>query len=256
MTIPHIGVVADEPWLKIGAREFRSRILVGIEQYDSVPLVRDVLNAAGADVFITTVDPDNRRSSLLLMDLADELPLDDFTWIGTTSFARTKESALRSARILRDSLGIEILKLDVRGDDNTPDNAGTVEAARELRAEGMELLPFILPDLATARALEEAGCAALRVMASPVASGRGIANPAAIRELIEQIGIPVVVEGGIGSARHVAEAMELGASATLVNTALVRAESPLLMAAAMRQAALAGLLSYESGPMPEVAAAV
>lgn len=247
MTIPDIGVVADEPWLKIGAREFRSRVIVGIEQYDSVPLVRDVLKAAGADVFITTVDPDNRRSSLLLMDLADELPLDDFTWVGTTSFARSRESALRSARILRESLGIEILKLDVRGEDNMPDNAGTVEAARELRAEGMELLPFILPDPATARALEEAGCAALRVMASPVASGRGIANPAAVREVIDQVRIPVVVEGGIGSARHVAEAMELGASATLVNTALVRAESPLLMAAAMRQAALAGLLSYESG---------
>jgi thiazole synthase len=255
VSIPDLGVVADAPWLKIGGREFRSRVLVGIEQYDSVPLVRDVLNAAGADVFITTVDPDNRRSSLLLMDLADELPLDEFTWIGTTSFARSKESALRSARILRDALGIEILKLDVRGEDNMPDNAGTVEAARELRAEGLDLMPFILPDLGTARELEEAGCAALRVMASPVASGRGIVDPAAVRAVIEQAGIPVIVEGGIGSAGHVAEAMELGAAATLVNTALVRAEAPLLMAAAMRQAALAGLLSYESGPMPEVAVA-
>lgn len=256
MTTPDLGIVADEPWLKIGAREFRSRVIVGIEQYDSVPLVRDVLNAAGADVFITTVDPDNRRSSLLLMDLEDELPLEKFTWIGTTSFARSKESAVRTARIIRESLGIEILKLDVRGEDNVPDNAGTVEAARELRAEGMELMPFILPDTGTARELEELGCAALRVMAAPVASGRGIVDPDAVRAVIDQVRIPVVVEGGLGCARHVAQAMELGAAATLVNTALVRAESPLLMAAAMRQAALAGLLSYESGPMPEVAAAV
>ncbi|WIX88940.1 HisA/HisF-related TIM barrel protein [Amycolatopsis sp. DG1A-15b] len=254
MTISNLGPATEQAWLKIGTREFRSRVVVGIEQYDSVPLVRDVLTAAGADVFITTVDPDNRRSSLLLMDLESELPLDRFTWIGTTSFARSKESALRSARILRDSLGIDILKLDVRGEDNVPDNAGTVEAARELRAEGMELLPFILPDLKTARELEDAGCAALRVMAAPVASGRGIVDPRPIEAVIGRVGIPVIVEGGIGSARHVAQAMELGAAATLVNTALVRAREPLKMAAAMRHAALAGLLSHESGPMSELAA--
>jgi thiazole synthase len=243
----------EEAWLKIGDHEFRSRVIVGIEQYDSVPLVRDVLNASGADVFITTVDPDNRRSSLLLMDLDNELPLDRFTWIGTTSFARSKERAVRTARIIRESLGIDILKLDVRGDDNMPDNAQTIEAARELRATGMELMPFILPDLRTAAALEELGCAALRVMASPVASGRGIPEPDLIRAVIDQSGIPVIVEGGLGSANHVALAMELGAAAALVNTALVRAQSPLKMATAMRQAAVAGRLSYESGPMEEVA---
>ncbi|SDZ36527.1 thiazole synthase [Amycolatopsis xylanica] len=248
--------VPDDAWLTIGEQHFRSRVLVGIEQYDSVPLVRDVLNAAGADVFITTVDPDNRRSSLLLMDLENELPLDEFIWIGTTSFARSKKSALRSARILRDSLGIDILKLDVRGDDNLPDNNATVEAAYELRAEGMELLPFILPDLATAQELAKAGCAALRVMASPVASGRGIPDPEAVREVIDHCGLPVIVEGGLGTAGHVALAMELGAAATLVNTALVRAKTPLTMAAAMRQAAVAGRLAFESGPMEEVAVAV
>lgn len=241
----------DDPWLTIGNREFRSRVLVGIEQYDSVPLVRDVLAAAGADVFITTVDPDNRRSSLLLMDLENELPLDRFVWIGTTSFARSKESAIRSAHILRDSLGIDILKLDVRGENNMPDNELTVEAARELRAGGMELIPFILPDLDTAQELETAGCAALRVMASPVASGRGILHPEAIRAVIEQTRIPVIVEGGLGTAGHVAQAMELGASATLVNTALVRAQAPLKMADAMRQAAIAGRLAFESGQMGE-----
>lgn len=249
-------VMPDETWLQIGEHEFRSRVIVGIEQYDSIPLVRDILRAAGADVFITTVDPDNRRSSLLLMDLANELPLEDFIWIGTTSFARSKETAVRTAHIMRESLGIEILKLDVRGEDNMPDNTLTVAAACQLRSEGIELLPFILPDLKTARELEQAGCAALRVMASPVASGRGIADPQAIRDVIEQSRIPVIVEGGLGTAGHVAHAMELGAAATLVNTALVRAQAPLKMADAMRQAAVAGRLAWESGPMEETVAAV
>lgn len=239
----------DQPWLEIGQHKFRSRLIVGIEQYDSVQVVKDVLTATGADVFITTVDPDNRRSSLLLTDLDDALSLDRFIWIGTTSFSRSKESAIRTAHILRESWGIEILKLDVRGEDNMPDNKGTIEAAHQLRAEGMDLLPFILPDVATARALQDAGCAALRVMASPVASGRGIVDPDAVRAVIEAVDIPCVVEGGLGTAKHVADAMELGAAATLVNTALVRARDPLKMAEAMRHASTAGLLAYESGPM-------
>ncbi|MFL6126435.1 HisA/HisF-related TIM barrel protein [Actinophytocola sp.] len=239
----------DMPWLEIGDAKFRSRLIVGIEQYESITTVKNVLEATGADVFITTVDPDNRRSSLLLSDLDAVLPLDQFVWIGTTSFARSKEGALRTADILRDSLGISILKLDVRGEDNMPNNRQTVEAAHELRARGWELMPFILPDLETARLLEEAGCAALRVMAAPVASGQGIVDPDAVRAVIEQCRIPVIVEGGLGSAKHVALAMELGAAATLVNTALVRARDPLKMATAMRQAAIAGRLAFESGPM-------
>jgi thiazole synthase len=251
LTTPAPIEVHDQPWLEIGDHKFRSRLIVGIEQYDSVPVVRDVLIATGADVFITTVDSDNRRASLLLSDLDAELPLDDFIWIGTTSFARSKENAVRTARILRDSLGINILKLDVRGEDNRPDNRATVEAAQELRAEGMELLPFILPDAGTARRLEEMGCRALRVMASPVGSGCGILDPATMRQTIEEARVPVIVEGGLGSAKHVALAMELGASATLINTALVRAREPIKMAVAMRHAATAGRLSYESGPMAE-----
>lgn len=239
----------QEPWLTIGEAEFRSRLIVGIEQYDSVTDVKNVLEATEADVFITTVDPDSRRSSLLLSDLDAELPLDRFVWIGTTSFSRSKESALRTAQILYDSLGINILKLDVRGHDNMPDNRQTVEAAAELRERGTHLLPFILPDLGVARELVDLGCSALRVMAAPVASGRGIPDPGPIRTIIEQVGVPVVVEGGLGSAKHVVTAMEMGAAATLINTALVMASDPIKMARAMLHASTAGRLSYESGPM-------
>lgn len=139
----------EDAWLTIGDAEFKSRLVVGIEQYDSVTDVKNVLEATGADVFITTVDPDSRRSSLLLSDLDAELSLDRFVWIGTTSFSRSKESALRTAKILYESLGINILKLDVRGHDNMPDNRQTVEAAAELREQGTHLLPFILPTSAS-----------------------------------------------------------------------------------------------------------
>jgi thiazole synthase len=241
--------VIDEPWLVLGDHQFRSRLLVGIEQYESPTLVRQVLEASGADVFITTMDSDNRQSSLLLTDLADELPTSDYHWIGTTSFARSADNALRTARMLRDYYGINVLKLDVRSGVNRPDNAATITAAETLLAEGMELLPFILPDVGDAKALESMGCAALRIMAAPVASGRGIPEPNRIREVIEQVQIPVIVEGGLGTARHVTLAMELGAAGVLVNTALIAARKPLLLAEAMKHAVRAGLLAYRSGPM-------
>jgi thiazole synthase len=239
----------DEPWLVVNGQPFRSRLLVGIEQYDSAPLIREVLEASGSDVFITTADPDSRRSSLLLTDLADELPIDRFRWVGTTSFARSAEGALRTARMLRDSYGINVIKLDVRTHGNRPDNAATIDVAETLRAEGMELLPFILPDLRDALTLQHLGCAALRVMAAPVGSGLGIPDPGPLREVIEGSELPVIVEGGLGTAHHVTLAMELGAAGVLVNTALVRAASPTLLADSMKRAVQAGLLAYLSGPM-------
>ncbi|WFE20058.1 thiamine biosynthesis protein ThiG [Solwaraspora sp. WMMD937] len=243
-----IGV--DDNWLTLGGYELTSRLLVGIEQYTSPTMVRQVLEVTNSQVFITTVDPDNNRPSLLLSDLADELPMDRYLWIGTTSFARSGSSALRTAHILRDSYGIELLKLDVRDDGNMPDNRATVEIAATLRDQGFSVLPFILPDEQDAAALESLGCSALRVMAAPVASGRGIPDPGPIRRIIDGVGIPVVVEGGLGTARHVTLAMEMGASAVLVNTALVEARQPLLMAASMRSAVEAGRLAYLSGGMP------
>ncbi|MFI6504854.1 hypothetical protein [Nonomuraea typhae] len=239
----------DEPWLVLGERRFRSRLLVGIEQYDDPGLVQRILAASGSDVFITTMDPDNHRSSLLLTDMAAELPEDEYHWIGTTSFARSAASALKTARMLRDLYDIGVLKLDVRSAGNRPDNKATIGVAETLRAEGMEILPFILPDVADARALESLGCAALRVMAAPVGSGWGIPQPRRIREVIESVSLPVIVEGGLGTSRHVVTAMEMGAAGVLVNTALVRAGRPLMLAEAMKYAVRSGLLTYRSGPM-------
>lgn len=241
------------PWLTINGRNLCSRVLVGIEQYSSIPLIQEVLEASGADVFITTVDPDGLRASLLLSDLADAIPLEKYTWIGTTSFARSAEGAIRTVEILRRMCDIDIIKLDVRDDDNRPDNEATVKVSRQLIADGLTVIPFIRPDLKVADTLQRLGCSAIRVMASPVASGQGILDATSIREIIEQSVIPVVVEGGLGTAHHVSQAMELGADAVLVNTALAKARQPGLMAAAMKHAATAGRLAYQSRSVPVAA---
>lgn len=229
-----------EPWLVIGDREFRSRLILGIEQYVSAELVARVLDSGGADVFITTFDTTNTKPSLLLSDLDDAMDLDRFNWIGTTSFARSKDEAVRTARMLRKSFGIDIMKLDVRLSENLPHNGQTVAAARELIDDGFAVLPFILPDPETARTLEEIGCSAIRAMASPVASYHGIDDKSMIRKVIKAVDLPVIVEGGIGSPVHVVIAMQLGAAGVLVNTAVARASDPARMAASMRHAVLAG----------------
>ncbi|MFK0111601.1 HisA/HisF-related TIM barrel protein [Streptomyces sp. NPDC091217] len=237
--------VVTEPWLCLGDRAFRSRLILGIEQYTDPTLVADVLRAAGCDVFITTFDLEQTRPSLLMSDLDQAVGLDDYVWIGTTSFARSRQDALLTARRLRESYGIDIMKLDVRPSDNLPDNGQTITAAAELLAEGFEVLPFILPDPETAVALEQAGCAALRVMASPVASARGVVDERAVRDTMSAVSIPVVLEGGLGTPAQVVRAMELGADAVLVNTAVAQAPQPAVLAESMRHAVRAGRLAVD-----------
>lgn len=239
--------ITADPWLILRGREFRSRLVLGIEQYTDAGLVREVLRAGGCDVFITTFDLEQTKSSLLMSDLDRSVDLDAYVWIGTTSFARSMNDALLTARRLRQSYGIDIMKLDVRPRDNLPDNAQTVVAAGELLAEGFEVLPFVLPDPETAAALERAGCAAIRIMAAPVGSGRGVVDEGAVRETMAAVSVPVVVEGGLGTPAQVTRAMELGADAVLVNTAVARAPSPAVAAAAMRRAVSAGRLAVGRG---------
>lgn len=243
MTDLERDVFGPEPWLRIGARAFRSRLLLGVEQYTEPALVRDVLEGSGADVFITTYDLERTRSSLLLSDLDRELDLDRFTWIGTTSFAHSAADAVATARQLRAALGLDIIKLDVRDSTNMPDAEATVLAAKELLADGFSLLPFILPEAETARELAGMGCSALRLMAAPVASYRGIVDPEPLRACMAAVEVPTVVEGGLGSPADVTRAFELGADAVLVNTLVARAASPARMARAVRHAALAGGLA-------------
>ncbi len=235
-----------DDWLRLRTTSFRSRLLVGIEQYQSPQEIADVLRAADADVFITTSDPDKGMSSVLLTDLDEHLSLSTYSWVGTTSFARSKSAALRTARELRESFGIRILKLDVRDDSNTPDVKATIEAAATLLEEGWEVLPLIPPMSSVAVELIDLGVSALRLLAAPVGSGRGITDVSKFRHVIEMASIPVIAEGGIGSAAHVVESMEIGADAVLVNAVILKAADRARMARALRQACDAGRESFAS----------
>jgi thiazole synthase len=243
----------SEPWLVLGEQSFRSRLLVGTEQYTSAVQIREILEATHSQAFITTFDLDASHSSILLSDLVHEISVEDYIWLGTTSFARSAEDAVIIARMLRQSLGINIIKLDVRTDGNFPNNQKTVEVARLLLSEGFYIIPFIMPDQAVANELEDMGCSALRLMASSVGSGHGIENAENLQSVISHMAIPVIIEGGLGTAWHVAQAMELGAAAVLVNTALVKAKNPVLMATAMKAAVEAGRMAFLAHPMKQTA---
>jgi len=241
--VSHQDVFGADPWLTIGDRSFTSRLLLGVEQYTNPQIIGQVLRAASADVFITTYDLDNTRSSLLLSDVDGEIDLSRYTWIGTTSFARSPEAAVETAVQLRDKLDLDIIKLDVRSSDNLPDAEGTILAAKQLIGGGFTILPLVLPDVTTVLALQELGCVAVRLMGSPVGAHRGLADPTAVKDCIDALTIPSVVEGGIGSPAHVVQAMELGADAVLVNTMIAKAEQPAVMAQAVYQGLLAGGLA-------------
>ncbi|MBF9132204.1 thiamine biosynthesis protein ThiG [Plantactinospora sp. S1510] len=229
-----------DPWLRIGSREFQSRLLVGIELYTSAEVVGEVLRAAHADVFITTYDLEQTRSSLMLSDLDGQLDLDSYLWVGTTSFARSVDAAVETAQRLRASMGLDIIKLDVRNAQNLPCAESTIQATKELLADGFVPLPLVQPDLRTASLLADAGCPAIRLLASPVGSYAGVADVDAVRECLDGLPVPVVLEGGMGSPAHVAQAMELGASAVLVNTLIARSANPAVMATAVFHAMVAG----------------
>ncbi len=237
----------NTPWLVAGGVSFTSRLIVGIEQYADPKLVADVLTAGGCDVFITTYDPTGDRASLLLSDLDEAMDLTRYGWIGTTSFAYSAGEAVDTAQKLRDAFGIEVIKLDVRTPDNLPDGEPTVAAAKTLIGDGFSVLPFIRPDVELAKRLVGLGAVALRVMASPVASARGVLDPAAVRAVIESVDVPVVAEGGLGTPEQVSEALALGADAVLVNTAIATAPDSPATAAAVRRAVDAALLTEPAG---------
>ncbi len=239
----------DEPWLVLGEHSFHSRLLIGIEQYDSPMLIRQVLDAANVEALTVTYDREGSHPSLPLFKFADQHTLREYILLGTTSFARSKDEAIAMARMLRQSLDVKIIKLDVRTEDTIPDNRGVVKVAEILIAEGFYVLPFIVPDPDVAIDLEKIGCSALRLMASPVGSGQGIINMQAIQNVLGISGLPIIVEGGLRSPSDAALAMELGAAAVLVNTALAKACNPVMMGVAMKSAVEAGRLAYIAGCM-------
>jgi thiazole synthase len=207
--------------------------------------------ASGAEMVTVAVRrvPLDRKTESFLDHLDPSLVV-----LPNTAGCYTAEEAIRTARLAREALQTDLIKLEVIGDQATlfPDNEGTLEAARTLVREGFTVLPYFSDDLVMAKKLLDAGCAAVMPLAAPIGSGLGVQNPANIRIMREQLpDATIIVDAGVGTASDAAVAMELGVDAILMNTAIAEAQDAARMAKAMRLAVEAGRQAYLAGRMPK-----
>jgi thiazole synthase len=240
--------VADTDLFELAGKVYRSRLIVGTGKYKDFHQTRAAIDAAGAEVVTVAV----RRVNITdpsKENLLDFLDLNRITILPNTAGCYTAADAIRTARLARESGVGSLIKLEVIGDEKTlyPDVPATVEAAQVLVKEGFAVLPYITDDPVACKRLEEMGCVAVMPLAAPIGSGLGIRNPYSIRIIIEQSRVPVIVDAGVGTASDVAQAMELGCDAVLLNTAIAGAKDPLLMAEAMRLGVAAGRKAYLAG---------
>jgi thiazole synthase len=241
--------------LTIAGRHFGSRLILGTGKYETLALMRAAVAASGAEmvtVAVRRIDFDEPGE-----DITSFLP-EDILLLPNTSGCETAEEALRMARLARAGGLPDWIKLEVIPDARylLPDPVETLKAAEALVADGFTVLPYMLPDPVLAKKLEEAGCATVMPLAAPIGTGRGLKLRDAIRIMVEQAEVPVVVDAGLGAPSHAAEAMELGAEAVLVNTAIARADDPVAMAGAFRLAVEAGRAARLAGMMDEQETAV
>jgi thiazole synthase len=240
----------DDPFVLAG-RRYRSRLIIGTGKYRSFEETRQAAEAAGAEIVTVAV----RRVNITdpgKENLLDWLSPERFTILPNTAGCYTAEDAVRTCRLAREAGVGTLVKVEVIGDEKTlfPDVPATIEACRILVREGFQVLPYITDDPVACKRLEDLGCAAVMPLAAPIGSGLGIRNPYNLRIIVEQSRVPVIVDAGVGTASHAAEAMELGCDGVLMNTAIAGAGNPILMAEAMRQAVEAGRKAFLAGRIP------
>lgn len=234
--------------LRIADKTFESHLFTGTGKFASSQLMTDAIRASGSQLVtlaMKRVDLRQRNDAILAPLLEAGVTL-----LPNTSGAKTAEEAVFAARLAREALGTHWLKLEIHPDARwlLPDPVETLKAAELLVKEGFVVLPYCSADPVLCRRLEEAGCAAVMPLGSPIGSNQGLATRAMLEIIIAQAGVPVVVDAGIGTPSHAAEALEMGASAVLVNTAIAVANDPVAMARAFRLAVEAGRLARQAGP--------
>ena len=244
------AVGASRETFEVAGRAFASRLIVGTGKYRSFEEMKAAHRASGAEMVTVAVRrvPLDRKTEYFLEHLDPGL-----TILPNTAGCYTAEEAVRTARLAREALQTDLVKLEVIGDQTTlfPDNEQTLEAARTLVREGFQVLPYFSDDLIMAKKLLDAGCAAVMPLAAPIGSGLGVQNPANLAIMREQLpDVTIIVDAGVGTASDAAVAMELGVDAVLMNTAIAEAQDAAAMAKAMRLAVEAGRLAYLAGRMP------
>lgn len=247
---------APEPGVtpfRVGARTFTSRLLVGTGKYRDLEQTRAAIEASGAQVVTFAIRRTNLGQQGDAPNLLDYVPPDRYTLLPNTAGCYDAETAVRTCRLARELLdGHDLVKLEVLGDQKTlyPNMVETLRAAEILCKEDFKVMVYTTDDPIAARRLEEIGCVAIMPLAAPIGSGLGIQNRYTIREIVESIRVPVIVDAGVGTASDASIAMELGCDAVLMNTAIAEAREPVLMAEAMKHAVIAGRLAYRAGRMP------
>ncbi len=233
-----------EDRLTIGGHEFSSRFILGSGKY-SLSLIQAAVRDAGAQIITLAVRRANTRDDENILDFIPE----GVTLLPNTSGARTAEEAVRIARLARELGCGDFVKIEIMRDTKylLPDNQETVKATEILAGEGFIVMPYMYPDLNTARDLADAGAAAVMPLGSPIGSNKGLATRDFIQILIDEIDLPVIVDAGIGRPSQACEAMEMGAAAVMANTALATAGDIPLMASAFSDAVKAGRKAYLSG---------
>jgi thiazole synthase len=252
--------------LTIGPFTFANRLFVGTGKYETFELMRDALNASGCEVVTVAIRrdvlaPDGGTKPKNILEFLD---LDKLTILPNTAGCFTAEDAVRAARLSRELLsglenpGAKWVKLEVLADKKTllPDPVGTLDATRTLVKDGFIVLVYTNDDPILAKRIKDEGAASVMPAGAPIGSGQGILNPNNIRICLEYLkendpGYPVIVDAGVGTASDVTAAMELGSDGVLLNTGIAGAKHPVQMASAMRHAAEAGRLAYQSGRIPK-----
>jgi thiazole synthase len=236
----------NDVW-RIGDREFKSRLILGTGKYESLAVMREALEASGAEIVtvaVRRVDLGDRGAETLLGQIPKGMML-----LPNTAACYTAEDAIRYARLGREAGLSNFVKLEVIGDPKTlfPDNEELLVATRQLVKEGFVVLPYTNDDPVVCRKLEDAGAAAVMPLGAPIGSGLGIQNPNNIRIIVESAKVPVIVDAGVGTASDATVAMELGVDGVLMNTGIAGARDPVAMARAMRHAVEAGRLAFRAG---------
>jgi thiazole synthase len=240
---------ADEGTWELGGREWSSRLIAGTGGFRSLEQMEAALRAAGTEIVtvaLRRIDPAAEGS---VLDVIDRLGL--FV-LPNTAGCYTARDAVRTAKLAREAFATDWIKLEVIGDDRTlyPDAVELLDAAEQLVADGFTVLPYTNDDPILARRLEEAGCAAVMPLGSPIGSGAGIRNPYNIAIITERAEVPVILDAGIGTASDAAQALELGCDAVLAASAIFGAADPVAMATALRRSVEAGHLARRAGRIP------
>jgi thiazole synthase len=237
-------------FFEIGAKKLKSRLFIGTGKLPTYKLIPEIVKKAGVEVLtvaVRRIDPDTREENIL-----NYIPK-NVTVMVNTSGSRNAKEAIKIAEIGSEIIETDWIKIEIEVDYRylLPDNEETVKATKYLSKKGYKVFPYITPDLVTARKLQDAGACAVMPLGSFIGTNRGITAKSLIEPIIKEIDIPVIIDAGIGRPSHAAEAMEMGADAILVNTAVAIAKDPVKMSIALSEAVRAGRMAYEMGILKE-----